>query len=161
SSLVIPESVYEYDMASRKLVLQKQSEVLGGFRPDRYAVEWTHARAPDGALVPISIVARKDVAFDGKAPLLLAGYGAYGAPMKLVFDARRLSLLDRGVIYAQAHVRGGGDLGERWQNQGRAQAKQNSVTDFIAVAEHLIGRRYTSADRLAVQCISAGGVLIG
>jgi oligopeptidase B len=81
--------------------------------------------------------------------------------MKLVFDPRRLSLLDRGVIYAQAHVRGGGDLGERWQDQGRAQAKQNSVTDFIAVAEHLIARRYTSADRLAVQCISAGGVLIG
>jgi oligopeptidase B len=161
SSLVIPDSVFEYDMTNRALRLQKQSKVLGGYQPDRYVVEWTHATAPDGTRVPISMVARKDVPRDGTAPLLLAGYGAYGAPMKIFFDAKRISLLDRGVIYAQAHVRGGGDLGERWQDQGRARAKQNAVSDFIAVAEHLIARRYTAPDRLSVQCISAGGVVIG
>src|SRR5205823_14340124 len=140
SSFLTPDSVFEYDMAGRALVLRKRSGVLGGFDPDRYVVEWTHASAPDGARVPISIVARKDLPRDGTAPLLLAGYGAYGAPMKVVFDPKRFSLLDRGVIYAQAHVRGGGDLGERWQDQGRALAKQNSVSDFIAVAEHLVAR---------------------
>jgi oligopeptidase B len=161
NSPITPESIFEYDMARRVLVLRKRARILGGFDPGNYAVEWTHARAPDGALVPITLVARKDVPRDGTAPLLLYGYGAYGAAMDATFDAKRLCLLDRGVIYAQAHVRGGGDLGEAWRDQGRALAKQNAVTDFIAVAEHLIGQGYTSADRLAVQCISAGGVVIG
>jgi oligopeptidase B len=161
ASPITPDSVYELDLAARTLTLRKRNMIGGGFDPSNYTLQWTHAEAQDGKKVPISIVARKGVPRDGTAPLLLAGYGAYGAPMKLNFDARRFSLLDRGVVYAQAHVRGGGDLGERWQDQGRALARDNSVSDFIAVAEHLIGHRYTSADRLAVQSISAGGVLIG
>jgi oligopeptidase B len=161
TSPVTPESLFDYDMARRALVLRKRARILGSFDPGNYTVEWTHASAPDGAQVPISLIARKDVRRDGTAPLLLHGYGAYGAAMDVTFDAKRLCLLDRGVIYAQAHVRGGGDLGESWQDQGRALAKQTAVTDFIAVAEHLIARRYTASDRLAIQCISAGGVLIG
>jgi oligopeptidase B len=161
ASPVTPDSIFEYDMERRALVLRKRSPILGSFDPGNYAVEWINASAPDGARVPISLVARKDVPRDGTAPLLLYGYGAYGAAMDATFDAKRLCLLDRGVIYAQAHVRGGGDLGESWQDQGRALAKQTAVTDFIAVAEHLIARRYTASDRLAIQCISAGGVLIG
>jgi oligopeptidase B len=161
SSPITPDSVYEVNMADRSLVLRKRATVGGGFDPDRYTVEWTHATGQDGVRVPISIIARKGVPRDGTAPLLLVGYGAYGAPIKLTFDPRRFSLLDRGVVCAQAHVRGGGDLGERWQNQGRALGRNNSVSDFIAVAEHLIAQGYTAPDRLAVQCLSAGGVLIG
>jgi oligopeptidase B len=161
SSPVTPESFYDYDMADRQLILRKRSGELDGFDPGLYVVEWTHATAPDGARVPISLVARKEVPRDGTAPMVLNGYGAYGSPMDAAFDPRRLSLLDRGVICAQAHVRGGGDLGEQWREQGRALSKHNSVTDFIAVVEHLIDRGYTRPDRLAVQCVSAGGVLIG
>jgi oligopeptidase B len=161
SSPIIPESIYELDLARHTIVLGKRSHVSGGFDPERYTVEWTHALARDGQKVPVSIVARKDVPRNGTAPLLLSGYGAYGAPMKLEFDLRRFSLLDRGVIYAQAHVRGGGDLGEHWQNSGRGLARDQSIADFIAVAEHLIARGDTAPDRLAVQGLSAGGVLIG
>jgi oligopeptidase B len=161
TSPVTPESLFEYDMTARTLELRKRARILGGFDPGHYRVEWTHATAPDGAHVPISLVAGKEVPRDGTAPLLLYGYGAYGAAMDATFDAKQLSLLDRGLIYAVAHVRGGGDLGEAWQDQGRATRKQNAVTDFIAVAEHLIRQRYTAADRLAIEGISAGGVLIG
>jgi oligopeptidase B len=161
SSPVTPETVFDYEMVDRELALRKRSAVEGGFDPERYVVEWTHAQAADGARVPISLVSRKDVPRDGTAPMLLYAYGAYGASMAAAFDPRRLSLLDRGVVFAQAHVRGGGDLGKRWQEQGRALAKNVGVGDLIAVAQHLIARRYTSPDRLAVQSLSAGGVLIG
>jgi oligopeptidase B len=161
ASPVTPDSVYDYDMARRALVLRKRAQILGGFDPGNYAVEWTHAPAPDGARVPISLVARKDVPRDGTAPLVLRGYGAYGNVQDTTFDATQLCLLDRGVIFARAHVRGGGELGQEWREQGRALAKQNAVTDFIAVAEHLIGQGYTSAGRLAIQGMSAGGVPVG
>jgi oligopeptidase B len=128
---------------------------------DRYAVERTHATARDGTRVPVTVICRKDVPRDGTAPALLYGYGAYGAPMEASYDPWRLSVLDRGVICALAHVRGGGDLGKRWHEDGKTLTKLNSVTDFIAVAEDLIARGYTSPDRLAIQSLSAGGVLIG
>jgi oligopeptidase B len=161
SSPITPDSVYEVNMADGSLVLRKRAAIGGGFDSDHYTVEWTHATARDGVRVPISLVARKGVPRNGTAPMLLTGYGAYGASIKLNFDPKRFSLLDRGVICAQAHVRGGGELGERWQDQGRALARRTSVDDFIAVAEHLIARGDTAPDRLAVQCLSAGGVLIG
>jgi oligopeptidase B len=160
STPVTPDSVFDYDMESRRLTLLKRARVRG-IAPDLYTVERTQAAAPDGARVPITLVYRKDVPRDGSAPALLFGYGAYGAPQEASFDPWRLSLLDRGVTCAVAHVRGGGDLGGRWREQGRAMNKLNAVTDFIAVAEHLVGRKYTSPDRLAVQSLSAGGVVIG
>ncbi len=161
SSPLIPESVFEYDMADRRLTLLKRGEVPCGLEPDRYAVERTHATAPDGARVPVTLVYRKDVPLDGTAPALLYSYGAYGAPMEASFDPARFSLLDRGVVFAMAHVRGGGDLGAGWREQGKTLSKLNSITDFIAVAEDLIARKFTSPDRLAVQSLSAGGVMIG
>jgi oligopeptidase B len=161
TSFVTPETIYTYDMETRRLSKLKQTEVPGGFDPDDYVVEWTNAEAPDGARVPISLVYRRGVPKDGSAPMLLFGYGAYGEALAVTFDPLRKSLLDRGVIYAQAHVRGGGDLGVRWQLQGKLLAKRNTFTDFIAVAEGLIARKYTSSDRLAIQSLSAGGALVG
>jgi oligopeptidase B len=161
TSFVTPETVYDYDMSARKLILRKQAHVLGGYDPANYVVEWIHAKAPDGARVPISLVYRKGVPKDGTAPMVLTGYGAYGSPISVAFDMVQISLLDRGIIYAQAHVRGGGDLGKRWEKQGKLLYRRNMFTDFIAVAEDLIARKYTSSDRLALQSISAGGVLLG
>ncbi len=160
-SLVTPASVYDYDFAARTLALRKRTEVLGGYDPSRYATEWTHASAPDGTPIPISLVRRVDVPLDGKAPLLLYGYGSYGMPLPIAFSSDRLSLLDRGVIYAQAHIRGGGDLGEPWHDAGKMMAKKNTFTDFIAVADHLVARKYTAHDRMAIRGGSAGGLLIG
>jgi oligopeptidase B len=160
-SLVTPESVFDYDMDKRERRLLKRTEVLGGYDPTRYVSERLHAKASDGTAIPISIVYRRDVPRDGRNPLLLTGYGSYGASSDPEFSSNRVSLLDRGVVCAIAHVRGGGEMGKKWHDQGRMFAKKNTFTDFIAVAEHLIREKWTSKDRLAIEGVSAGGLLVG
>ena len=160
-SLVTPLSVFDYDVVRRERRLLKRTEVLGGYDPARYRTERLHATAPDGARVPISLVHRADAPRDGTSPMLLMGYGAYGIPLPVTFSSARLSLLDRGVAFAIAHVRGGGELGKRWHDGGRMLAKRNTVTDFIAAAESLGAGGYTAPDRLAIEGGSAGGLLIG
>lgn len=160
-SFTTPSSVYDFDMESGTSTLLKRTEVLGEYDPKRYTSERVYAKAPDGAMVPVSLVYRVGTTLDGKSPLLLSGYGAYGISQSASFSIPRLSLLDRGVIFALAHVRGGGDLGEEWRDEGKMLKKKNTFTDFIACAEHLVKRRYTSPQRLAIQGGSAGGLLIG
>ncbi len=160
-SLVTPPSVYDYDMTGRELVLLKRTEVLGGYDPTRYRSERLHATAPDGTRVPVSLVRRADAPPAGPAPLLLAGYGAYGIPYPVTFSSARLSLLDRGVAFAIAHVRGGGELGKPWHDAGRMLNKRNTFADFIAVAEALVAGGYTRHDRLVIEGGSAGGLLVG
>lgn len=160
-SPVTPRSVYDYDMDGRTATLRKQIEVLGGYDPAQYVAVRRHATAPDGTRVPISLVRRRDVAVDGRAPLLLHGYGAYGHPYPVTFSSNRLSLLDRGVMVAIAHVRGGGELGKRWHDQGRMMEKQNTFSDFVAAAEFLVREGYAAPDRVVIEGGSAGGLLVG
>jgi oligopeptidase B len=160
-SLVTPSSVFDYDMRTRARVLLKQQPVLGGYDPARYVSERLAATAPDGTAVPISLVYRRDLPRDGSARGYLYGYGSYGLSMPIGFRSSRLSLLDRGFVYAIAHVRGGGDLGKPWHDAGRMRNKRNTFTDFVACAEHLIAQRYTAADRLVIEGGSAGGLLMG
>ncbi|MEW6735795.1 MAG: S9 family peptidase [Acidobacteriota bacterium] len=160
-SFVTPSSVFDYNMDTRSRELLKQTEVLGGYDASLYQSERIYATAQDGTRVPISLVYRKDLKRDGTRPMLLNGYGSYGASIPVTFSLTRLSLLNRGVIYAHAHVRGGGDLGEEWHDQGKMLNKRNTFTDFIAAAEHLIGEKYTAKDRLVIEGTSAGGLLMG
>jgi len=160
-SFVTPSSVFDYDMETGKSTLLKQTQVLGGYDPQQYASERLYARAADGVMVPVSIVYTKGMRRDGSNPLLLYGYGSYGSSQSATFSVARLSLLDRGVIFALAHIRGGGDLGEEWRDDGKLLKKKNTFTDFIACAEHLIREKYTSKEKLAIQGGSAGGLLIG
>ena len=160
-SMVTPSSVYEYDLKTRQRTLLKQQEVLGGYEAKNYEARRIWAVARDGTKVPVSLVHRKGVVQDGKAPMLLYAYGSYGASMAPTFSSSRLSLLDRGVIYAVAYIRGGGELGEEWREAGRMNQKMNTFNDFIDCAEYLIKNRYTSKDRLVVQGGSAGGLLMG
>lgn len=160
-SLVTPSSVFDYHMDRQHSTLLKETEVPGGFDRKNYASERIFATASDGTKIPLSVVYRRGVKMDGRAPLLLYGYGSYGASMTPTFSSNRLSLLDRGVIYVIAHIRGGGELGEEWRSAGRMMNKMNTFTDFIASAEHLIKNRYTSTDRLVIQGGSAGGLLVG
>ena len=134
---------------------------LGAYDPTRYVQERGWAVAPDGVRVPLSIVRRADVALDGTAPALLYGYGSYEVSIDPGFTMSRLSLLDRGIIFAVAHVRGGGELGRSWYEQGKTLAKKNTFTDFIACADYLVEQRYTARDRLAARGGSAGGLLMG
>ena len=161
TSMTTPNSIYDYDMASRTQVLLKQEEVLGGFDARNYQTERVHARAHDGTKIPISIVYRTGLKKDGTSPLLLYGYGAYGFSLDATFSSPRLSLIDRGFIYAIAHVRGGQELGRSWYEDGKLLKKKNTFTDFIACAEHLVRERYTSPDHLFAMGGSAGGLLIG
>jgi len=160
-SLTTPESVFDYDVRAETRRLVKQTEVLGGYDPSQYRSERLWATSRDGTRVPISLVYKIGVPRDGSAPMLLVGYGAYGYPYPTGFSHARVSLLDRGLTYAIAHVRGGGELGKQWHDQGRMEHKMNTFTDFIAVAEHLIANGYTSSSRLAIQGGSAGGLLMG
>ena len=161
ASLVTAPCVFDYDMETRQRELKKQQEVLGGYDPAQYQSERVYAKAPDSTEIPISIVYKKGFRRDGAAPLLLYGYGSYGISMDPTFNSDRLSLLDRGMAYAIAHIRGGADLGKPWHEDGRLLVKMNTFTDFIACAEHLIAEKYTSPDRLAIQGGSAGGLLMG
>lgn len=160
-SLVTPPSVFDYDMDKHQATLLKQTEVPGGFNKDNYTSERLFATASDGTRIPLSVVYRKTLKRNGQAPLLLVGYGSYGASSPPTFNSNRLPLLDRGAAVAIAHIRGGGELGEEWREQGRMMKKMNTFTDFIACAEHLITQKYTSTDRLVIQGGSAGGLLVG
>ncbi len=160
-SFVTPRSVFDYDVRTRERVLRKEQPVLGGYDPTQYVSERMHAATADGTRVPISLVHRRDTPLDGTAPLLLYGYGSYGYSIAVNFSSNRVSLLDRGVIYAFAHVRGGGELGKPWHDAGRLRQKRNTFTDFIAAAEHLIARRYTTPESLVIEGGSAGGLLMG
>ena len=165
-SMLTPDSVYDYDLTTAELTLLKRSPVLddpdfGPYRPEAYVQERGWATAPDGTRIPLSIVRRADVALDGSAPAVLYGYGSYEHSIDPGFAISRLSLLDRGIVYAIAHVRGGGELGRSWYEQGKTLTKINTFTDFIACADFLIDHGYTSADRLAARGASAGGLLMG
>ncbi len=159
-SLVTPRSWYDYDVATRRRRLLKRQPVLGGYDPRRYASEAVTALAPDGTRIPVSLVYRRGAA-RGPRPLLLYGYGAYGMPMDPYFRSTRISLLDRGMVFAIAHVRGGGDRGRLWYDAGKLLRKKNTFTDFVAAAETLVRRGYTAPDRLVIQGGSAGGLLMG
>ena len=160
-SMVTPLSVYDYDMNTHQRKLLKQQEVPGGYDPSRYEAKRIWAVARDGAKVPISLVYKKGVPFDGTAPMLLYGYGSYGISLAPTFSSNRLALLDRGVVYAVAYIRGGGELGEEWRDAGRMMSKLNTFYDFIDSAEYLVKNKYTSSDRLVIQGRSAGGMLMG
>lgn len=161
NSLVTPYSVFDYDMNTGKSTLLKQTEVPGGFNRANYKSERVFATASDGTKIPMSIVYRNGVKLDGSAPLLLYGYGSYGYSISPTFSSNRLSLLDRGVIFAIGHIRGGGELGEEWRQAGRMMKKMNTFTDFIACGDALVKMKYTSKDRLVIQGGSAGGLLMG
>ncbi len=159
-SLVTPFSVFNYDMATRERRLLKQMEVPG-YDSASYQPERIFATAPDGTKIPCSMVCRKGMKRDGKSPLFLYAYGSYGASIPPSFSYQRLALLDRGVTFVIAHIRGGGEMGEPWRDAGRMKQKMNTFTDFIACAEHLIREKYTSADRMVIEGGSAGGLLMG
>lgn len=160
-SLVTPKTVYDLDMDEGVLHLRKRDEVLGGYDPANYVSTRLWATAADGVQTPISLVHRKEVQLDGTNPLLLRGYGAYGATWDPGFEANRVSLLDRGFVWAVAHIRGGSEMGRSWYLDGKLLHKMNTFTDFIACAEHLIAQGYTSPQKLVIYGRSAGGLLMG
>jgi len=160
-SFVTPSSVFDYDMDAKSSKLLKQTEVLGGYDKTRYTSERVYAKARDGTAIPISLVYRKDVKRDGKAPMHLVAYGSYGSSSDVGFSSNRVSLLDRGVVVATAHIRGGGEMGKAWHDQGKMKTKMNTFTDFIDCAEYLIAQGYASKQRLVIQGGSAGGLLMG
>jgi oligopeptidase B len=160
-SLVTPQSWYDYDVDKRTHKLLKQKPVLGGYDASQYVSEALMATAKDGTRVPISVVYKKSLRKDGPQPMLLYGYGSYGIPMDPGFRSSRISLLDRGMIFAIAHIRGGGDRGRTWYDDGKLLRKKHTFTDFVAVADSLVRRKYTAPDRLVIQGGSAGGLLMG
>lgn len=161
TSLNTPNSVFDYNMKTGGRKLLKQQEVVGGYDPKSYVSERIYAAAEDGTKVPISLVYKKTTKIDGTAPLLLYGYGSYGASMDAYFSVSRLSLLDRGFVYAIAHVRGGEDLGRKWYEDGKLLKKKNTFTDFIACADHLASTKYGAPDKIFAEGGSAGGLLMG
>lgn len=161
SSLVTPPSTFDYNVRTRERVLLKREEVLGGFDPSLYQIERTYATARDGTKVPVSMVYKKPFVRDGNRPLLLYAYGSYGATTEPTFNSQRYSLIDRGFVFAIAHVRGGQEMGRRWYDDGKLMKKMNTFTDFIDVADHLVKEKYTSRDKLVANGGSAGGLLMG
>lgn len=161
TSLVTPSSVYEYDMAKQKKVLLKQQEILGGYDQTAYITERVFATARDGVQVPISIVYKKGTKLDGSAPLLQYAYGSYGASMDPTFSSNRLSLLDRGFIYALVHIRGGEEMGRQWYEDGKMMHKMNTFYDFVDCGKYLIDQHYCMPEHLYAQGGSAGGLLMG
>ena len=161
TSMTTPTSTFDYDMVSKEKTLLKEEDILGGFDKSNYVTERQFATARDGVAVPVSIVYRKGTPLDGTAPLLLYGYGSYGASMDARFSSSRLSLLDRGMIYAIAHIRGGQEMGRTWYEDGKLLKKKNTFTDFIDVADYLIAERYADPGRVFAQGGSAGGLLMG
>jgi oligopeptidase B len=160
-SMVMPRSVFDCDVKTGKWTLKKRQPVLGNFDVGNYVSERLHAKAADGTAVPISLVRRKDTMRDGSAPLLLYGYGSYGMSVPVTFNSNRLSLLDRGMMFAIAHIRGGGELGKPWHDAGRMHQKMNTFTDFISCADFLVAKQYTSPERTVIEGGSAGGLLMG
>jgi oligopeptidase B len=161
SSLITPNSVIDYDMIAKTKTTRKQMPVLGGFDRDQYAEEQIYARADDGVEIPISLFYRKGFQRNGSAPILLTGYGAYGLSEESEFSSARLSLVDRGFVFAIAHIRGGGELGRTWYEDGKLLRKKNTFTDFVRCAEYLLEQKYGSPHALAITGGSAGGLLMG
>jgi oligopeptidase B len=161
-SLVTPPSVFDYDVEKGTSTLLKQTEVPGGYDASKYQSERVWATAKDGVKVPVSIVYRKDLKkTDGSNPLYVYGYGSYGSILSVTFNSSRLSLLDRGVVMAYAHIRGGGDLGKPWHDAGRMLNKMNTFTDFIACTEYLAANKYGAREKIVIEGGSAGGLLMG
>jgi oligopeptidase B len=160
-SLVTPASVFDYDVEKHTSTLLKQTEVPGGYDASKYQSERVWATAKDGVKVPVSIVYRKDLKKDGSNPLYVYAYGSYGATLSDTFNSMRLSLLDRGVVMAYAHIRGGGDLGKPWHDAGRMMNKMNTFTDFITCTEYLVANKFGARDKIAIEGGSAGGLLMG
>jgi oligopeptidase B len=160
-SLVTPNSVYDYDVAKRERILKKQQPVLGGYDTKEYQSERIMATAKDGTKIPISLVYKKALKKNGPQPTLLYAYGSYGISMPLAFRSNRLALLDRGMIFAIAHIRGGGEMGKKWHDDGKMMKKMNTFTDFIAAGEHLVSKKYTEPQQMVIQGGSAGGLLMG
>ncbi|BAZ05351.1 oligopeptidase B [Calothrix sp. NIES-3974] len=148
-------------MDTNQRTLKKATEVLGGYDPHQYISQRLMATAQDGTKIPISIVYKKSVTPNGQNPLFLTGYGSYGYPYPVTFSSNLLSLLDRGIVYAIAHVRGGGEMGRKWYEDGKFLRKKNTFTDFISCAEYLIQENWTSSNKLAISGGSAGGLLMG
>ncbi|HVD73854.1 MAG TPA: prolyl oligopeptidase family serine peptidase, partial [Xanthobacteraceae bacterium] len=161
SSMTTPEEIWDYDLASRQRVLRKRQEIPSGHNSADYITRRLFAPAPDGETIPISLLYRKDVAVDGTAPCLLYGYGAYGMSIPASFSSGRLSLVDRGFVYAIAHVRGGSEKGWRWYREGKLARKMNTFTDFIAVSEYLSKNGWCAPGLIVAEGRSAGGNLIG
>ncbi len=161
SSMITPNSTFEFDLASRKSTLLKQQEIPSGYDKTKYETSRVWAIARDGEKVPVLVMMKKGTKLDGKAPMLLYAYGSYGVSMTPSFSTARLSLVDRGMIYGIALIRGGGELGEKWRNAGRMFTKMNTFNDFVDCSKWLISNKYTSADRLVIQGGSAGGLLMG
>ena len=161
SSLTTPTTVYDYNVRTGEKVLLKRDPVVGSFDPANYQTEFLFAPARDGARIPVSLVYRTGLVRDGSAPLLQYAYGAYGLSTDPSFSSARLSLIDRGFVYAIAHVRGGQEMGRAWYDCGRALHKMNSFTDFIDVTHHLVALRYAAGDKVFAMGGSAGGLLVG
>ncbi|MFP5075762.1 S9 family peptidase [Rhizobium sp. YIM 134829] len=161
SSMTTPAQLFDYDMVTRERRLLKTQDVPSGHRIEDYVTRRVMAKAPDGEEVPVSLLYRKDTPLDGSAPCLLYGYGAYGMAIPASFNTNCLSLVDRGFVYAIAHIRGGKDKGFAWYEDGKMEKKTNSFTDFIAAADHLVAARFTAYDKLVAQGGSAGGMLMG
>jgi oligopeptidase B len=161
ASMITPQSTFEYDFKTGKSTLLKQQEVLGGYDKTKYDTVRAWADSRDGVKIPLSVVMKKGVKLDGSAPMLLYAYGSYGASMTPSFSSTRLSLLDRGMIFVIAHIRGGSELGEKWRQDGRMFKKLNTFNDFVDSAEWLVKNKYTSSDKLVIQGGSAGGLLMG
>ncbi|QIR41668.1 S9 family peptidase [Tolypothrix sp. PCC 7910] len=161
TSFITPQSVFDYNMETQQRELKKETEVLGGYDRTQYQSEWLMATAEDGTKIPISIVYKQGIKKDSQNPLLLTGYGAYGSSYPATFSSNRLTLLDRGVVFAIAHIRGGEEMGRKWYEDGKFLQKKNTFTDFIACAEYLINQKWTASDRLVITGGSAGGLLMG
>ncbi|MEO5857737.1 MAG: S9 family peptidase [Pyrinomonadaceae bacterium] len=161
SSMITPQSTYDYDLKTRKSTLLKQQEIPSGYDKTQYETSRVWATARDGVKVPVSVMWKKGTKLDGKSPMLLYAYGSYGYSMTPDFSASRLSLVDRGMIYAITHIRGGSELGEKWRQDGRMFKKMNTFNDFVDSAKWLIENKYTAADRLVIEGGSAGGLLMG
>ena len=161
-SLVTPFSVFDYDVEKKTSILRKQNEVPGGYDKAKYKSERLWATAADGVKIPISVIYRQDLKkADGTNPLYVSGYGSYGFSLPVTFSGPRLSLLDRGVVMAYAHIRGGGEMGKAWHDAGRMMNKMNTFTDFIACTEYLVANKYGARDKIAIEGGSAGGLLMG
>ena len=160
-SFLTPPSVFDYDTASGKSQLLKRQEVLGGYKPDQYVSERLWATARDGVRVPVSIVYKKGFERNGRQPLFLYAYGSYGISMSASFSSNRFSLLDRGMAYAIAHIRGGSEMGEQWREDGMLMKKKNTFNDFVDSAQWLVDNKWTNPSKLVVEGGSAGGLLMG
>jgi oligopeptidase B len=161
SSFITPQTTFDYNMGTRELHLVKRKEVPGGYNKSQYVIERLYAPAPDGTKIPISLTYKKDLKKEGHNPCWLYGYGSYGSVIHSRFAETRISLLDRGFVFAMAHIRGGGDLGRSWYDAGKYFHKKNTFADFISSAEHLIREGYTEKEKLIIKGGSAGGLLMG